>query len=399
LQWLRSHPGLGSCLAEPGEDRDGSASALAAEDILGCLVDIGDSPTVERFLRSARLIEPPFPDCVKALRNARGGEDALVGILTARGRVVGVELTYIDAEGQKSTVKPQRRTFKLERVPDAIFDIPSPGESTDVLSAEGLPDMLSVYRWGKRRCRIVGLPGIGTLPHLRFPKGTKVTVVAHGDPAGSQAAQDRQHDIDKLLLDGCDVHVTAIPPEKEDANSILQKAGVDGLQTFLDSAAPAKLSLNGEIEKLARLSELDYAQARRAEAKRLGIPVATLDNEVKKHRAANKMSAPGADWDDVSSDDIEHEEIDLADTLDGVVKELRRYIVATDEAFTTMALWAAHTHLVHHRLIQLTVSPRLGIQAADYDSGKSVTLEAIGCLVPNAAFTGSISPAYLDSTL
>ena len=75
------------------------------------------------------------------------------------------------------------------------------------------------------------------------------------------------------------------------------------------------------------------------------------------------MSAPGADWDDVSSDDIEHEEIDLADTLDGVVKELRRYIVALEAAFTTMALWCAHSHLVHHPIIGLTVSPRLGISS------------------------------------
>jgi putative DNA primase/helicase len=397
LQWLRSHVGLGSCLGDPAEETDSPASALAAEEALSRLVEIADSPYVQRYVSETRRIDAPYPDCIKALPYARGGEDALVGILTARGRTVGLELTYIDSTGQKSTITPQRRTLKLERLPDAVFDIPSPGESTDVEIAEGLPDTLTVFRWGKCRCRIIGLPGIGALKSLRFTKGTKITVVAHGDASDSQAAKDLQDGLDKQIIDGCDVHVTATPPNGEDANSIFLKAGFDGLQTFLGSAEPAKVSLNGEIEKLARLSELDYAQVRRAKATDFGIPVKVLDDEVRKHRAANKSAPP--DWEEVSTDDLQHEEVDLAHTLDGILKELKRYVVASEEAFTTMALWCAHSHLVHHPLIQLTISPRLAIQAADYDSGKSVTLEAVGCLVPNPAPTGSISPAYLEHAL
>jgi hypothetical protein len=395
--WLQSNPGVGSCTGTVDEAASAPASAIDAEDLLRRVED-PHGTVVETYLRSRR-IEPPFPECIKIVRNARVGEDALAAILTARGRVVGIELTYIDPTGQKSTVAPQRRTFKREALPDAIFDIPSPGDSTDIVIAEGVPDMGTAYRWGKCRCRINGIPGIGTLRHLRFPKGTKITVVAQGDAPDSPAAKDLQAGLDKLILDGCDVYVTPTPPVGQDANSILRAHGVDAVQLLLTSAAPAKLSLDGEIEKLARLDDLAYAQVRREAARRFGIPVTILDAERRKHRAAHKASPSGTDWDDVSNDPVDHEEVDLADTLDGIVKELKRYVVVPNEAFTTMALWGAHAHLVHHPLIHLTVSPRLGIQAVDYDSGKSVTLEAIGALVPNPAFTGSISPAYLEHAL
>jgi hypothetical protein len=391
--WLQSHPGVGSCTDAVDEAATAPASAIDAEDLLNRVED-PHGTVVETYLRSRR-IEPPFPDCIKIFRNARVGEDALAAILTARGRIVGIELTYI-ATGQKSTVAPQRRTFKREALPDAIFDIPSPGDSTEIVIAEGVPDMGTVYRWGKCRCRIIGLPGIGTLRHLRFPKGTKITVVAQGDAPNSPAAKDLQAGLDKLILDGCDTHVTPIPPLGEDANSILQGHGVEAVQLLLDNAAPAKLSLDGEIEKLARLDDLAYAQIRKAEAKRLGITqVGILDKERQKHRAAHAAAPPGSDWDDISADPVAHEEVDLADTLDRIVKELSRYIVASKTALDTIVLWCAHTHLVYHKFIKLTVSPRLGVQAADYGSGKTVALECVACLVPNAVTASNITASSL----
>jgi hypothetical protein len=391
--WLAEHIGSGSCTLSGDIEEGHPALAADAADMLSRLEDPAGS-IVQEYLES-RQIAPPFPACVKILRNARVGEDALAMILEAKERITGLELTYLDATGAKSTVEPKRRTFKAERSPDAIFNIPSPGANKDVIVAEGALDALTIFRWAGYRTRVVGTPGIGALRHLRFPDAEKITVVAQGDAPGSPAAKALQEGLDALILAGGDVYVTETPPIGEDANSILQKAGVDGLRTFLDSAKPAKLSLNGEIEKLSRLPELDYAQIRKAEAKRLGIQVKLLDDEVRKHRAANAASPPGSDWDDVSTADIEHETVDLADTLDGIVKELRRYVVAPDSAFVTIALWCAHAHLVHHKLIKLTVSPRLGIQAADYGSGKTVTLECVTCLVPTPITASNITASSL----
>jgi putative DNA primase/helicase len=396
--WLRAHAGFGSCTGSSDIEESHPASAADAADILRRLVEPCGT-IIEKYWAS-RQITAPFPDCVKAVRNARLGEDAVAAILTARGRVCGVELTYVDATGQRSAVEPKRRTFKLERSPDAVFDIPPPGKSTDIVITEGVPDLLTTFRFGGRRCRTLGLPGIATLQCLRLPPGTgKATVIAHGDDPNSPAATALQAGLDRLLLDGFNVHVTAIPPAGEDANSILQKAGVDGLRALLDSAQPAKLSLNGEIEKLARLSELDYARIRKTEAKRLEIPLGILDKEVHKHRAANAAAPPGSDWDDVSTAGVEHETVDLADTLDGIVKELKRYVVASEQALATIALWCAHAHLVHHKLIKLTVSPRLGIQARDYGSGKTITLECCGCLVPNPVTASNITASSLFRTI
>jgi hypothetical protein len=402
IEWaaalLRAHAGFGSCTGSSDIEEGHPASAADAADILQRLVEPCGT-TIEQYWAS-RKITAPFPDCIKALLNARLGEDAVAAILTTRGRVCGVELTYIDATGQKSAVEPKRRTFKLERSADAVFDVPSPGKSTDIVIAEGSADLVSIFRYGGCRCRLLGLPGIATLQNLRLPQGTgRVTVVAHGDAPKSPAATTLQAGLDRLLLDGLDVHVTAIPPVGEDANSILQRAGVDALRVLLDSAQPAKLSLNGEIAKLAKLPELDYARIRKTEAKRLGIPVRILDKEVHKHRAANAASPPGSDWDDVPTAGVDPEPIVLADTLDGIVKELKRYVVASEQALVTIALWCAHAHLVHHTLIKLTVSPRLGIQARDYGSGKTITLECCGCLVPNPVTASNITASSLFRTI
>ena len=94
-------------------------------------------------------------------KDARTGEDAVVGELRYRGRVVGYHATFIAPSGAKSLVKPLYATFMLEKTPGAAFDIPARGESADTIIAEGLTDALSVSMVSEHR--IIGLPGIGNL--------------------------------------------------------------------------------------------------------------------------------------------------------------------------------------------------------------------------------------------
>jgi hypothetical protein len=206
--WLQSHEGFGTCLGEPITEESSPASAADAADILPRLVEIDG--TVLEYLESRKLARP-YPNCAKMLRDARAGEHALAMLLAARGRPVGVELTYVDATGQKSTVPPTRRTFKLERSPDAVFEVPSEDADADITIAEGSADLLSL-RWGACRGKLLGLPGINALQHLHLPTNVKITVVAHGDAPGSPAAKALQTGLDKHLLAGCDIYVTAIPP-------------------------------------------------------------------------------------------------------------------------------------------------------------------------------------------
>src|SRR5262249_8593070 len=160
-------------------------------------------------------------------------------------------------EGQKSVIEPVRQRFSLETAPHAVFVLPYSGGSTEYVICEGYEDALTVYRYGALRCHVIGVPGIGALPHLGFAHGakvTKVTVVADGDPRGSKGAKLLQDGIDSLLDQK--LEVWAVPtPEGWDANRVLCEHGVKGLQLFLKSAEEAVPS---EVPRLARLSLIDY---------------------------------------------------------------------------------------------------------------------------------------------
>jgi hypothetical protein len=44
--------------------------------------------------------------------------------LTSHGRIVAVQVGYLDPDGQKSTIDPKRRRFMLEKAYDAVFELP-----------------------------------------------------------------------------------------------------------------------------------------------------------------------------------------------------------------------------------------------------------------------------------
>jgi hypothetical protein len=276
--------------------------------------------------------------------------------------------------------------------------MPYEGENTDVVICEGLPDALSIWRCGAMRCRVLGLPGVDTLRHLKFPKGTKVTVVPDGDPEDSPARKALDAGVDALMLAECDVRRCTIPPVGWDANRFLVEHGVDGLKTFLSSAVPATLSFDGEIQRLAKLSKIDYERARKQAVKDLkdrdlgDIRVSILDDLVEKAREAIKRAAEkaaaGPDWSTVTGDPVE-----LVVILDGILKELKRYVVAPETTLGVVTLWAAFTHLVHHPIISVQIAPRLAVQAKTPGSGKSVLLELLANVVHNprlgSSFTAS----------
>jgi hypothetical protein len=175
------------------------------------------------------------------------------------------------------------------------------GDSTDVVITEGLEDTFSVYRYGKRRCRVIGLTDIGTLRHLKFPSGTKVTIVRDGDAPGSAGDKALQDGIDQLILYGVEVYVTPTPLGS-DANDILKQAGVgngtiegtawcmtDGLVAFLNNTeldiVTARRDREAGKARAARLCAGAYSGISRLKKRGIkGITLGILDSEVRKAR-------------------------------------------------------------------------------------------------------------------
>jgi putative DNA primase/helicase len=378
--FLETHPGTGSC--DGGTDHpEHPGSRAAALEIAEKLTDPAGTPA-ELYLRSRRL-EPPYPQCVAFLPHARIGEGAVVGKLTANGRIVGFQLLYIDPDGRKSVVEPPRRRLMLDKCPEAAFSVPGTG---GILIAEGLEDVLSLAAL-RRPEQLMGLPGIGSLQHFKVAKGDHVVVLRDGDEPNSAADKALRRGTDALLLQKAEVDVTPTPLG-QDANSILQGSGPEALTALIDSAAPAELSRDGVILWLAGLDKLTYEEQRKRVALKLGIRVGTLDRAVGEIRTLDEEAVGSSD---TSDDDLLDEEIDLAATLDEILAELRRYIVASNTLLGTTALWAAHTHVVHHERVRLTVSPRLAIQARDAGCGKTIVLECMAALVANPRMAASVT--------
>jgi hypothetical protein len=283
----------------PRVDEDAtSQSKDDAERFLKVGIDITGTPAAI-YLSEVRRIDAPYPDDLKYVEDARTGEGALLAPLYVDGRVVAVQLTYVDRQGGRSVINPIKQRFSLEKAPGAAFIMPFNGGSSDEMVCDGLEDSLTVYRYGAVRCRVRGLPGTGALKHQKFAEGTKVTIVADGDPPDSKGAKLLQDGIDALIDQKVNVWRTCIPHEGWDANYILVNYGVKNLQVFLGTAEEA---VSSEIIRLASLSLLDYGRERKAAAKKLGITLGILDRLVQRERDKRKAHAVGEDWVDV--DDV-----------------------------------------------------------------------------------------------
>jgi hypothetical protein len=388
MAWLGAHPGTGPSIGAHDDEDNDSPSKSDAEIILCNTIEITGTPA-ERYLSEHRRIDPPYPPDLKYLPNARCGEGALVAPLYSHERITGIQVTYLDMEGRKSVVSPQRRRFNLEKAPDAVFLLPYTGENTNVVIAEGLEDALSVWRYGALRCHVRGIPGVGVLQHLVFASSTKITVLPDGGPADSAPAKALQRGLDRLLLPGCEVLVAEIPAIGFDTNRILIEDGVDALQKWIEEAQPATLSLRGEIEKLAKLDEIDWEQQRQSEATRLKIRIKILDKLVIKARAA---AADAADDAKVTSDTRPWPTaVDGAALLDELARTLAGFVNMEDEQSWAVALWVVFTHAFD----VAPFNPKLWFKSPTPRSGKTRIMEVLFYLVNRALIGSRVTPAAM----
>jgi hypothetical protein len=192
--------------------------------------------------------------------------------LRSHGRIVGLQVGYLDAIGRTSVVPPQRRRFNLESAPDAIFELRAGGGPITV-GAEGLEDGLStVEATPNPSTRVLAVPGVDGFQHLSVKTDDNFVIVRDGDAAGSPAAAAVRDGVDHLLLAEAKVWIANMPAGK-DANDVLRENGPDALHALIVYAAPANLSVVGQIKKTVSQTQIDYALNRQETAKRLGIRV------------------------------------------------------------------------------------------------------------------------------
>ena len=205
-----------------------------------------------------------------------------------------------------------------------------------------------------------------------------------------------------------DVRVVRVPttfPEKWDlADPPPEGWEPKRLRKLLDTAKPwepdaapegrgdgADPKTEAVLAELAALSLLDYERRRKGAAKRLGMRVGMLDDEVARRRPV-KAEDEGADGPSLFVDlEPWPEPVEGAGLLDALASAFTCYVVLPDGAAETMALWVMHAHA--HDAAQ--ISPILAINSPQPRCGKTTCLNIVQALTPRAVPTANITSAAL----
>ena len=267
------------------------------------------------------------------------------------------------------------------------------------LLVEGLENTLSVAM-AFPYATALGLPGIGRARHVPPIKGD-VIFVRDGDEPGCPADKSLIRGIDHLLLTGTKtVRVTATPLD-EDANSILQSGGVEALRALIRAAEPAELSLDGEMQRLARIRDpIQFAQACKAAAKAYGVPRALLRPRLRRSASAERGSGGtrrrgrGTRTDALARAGQRYRCCaGLGEPGD------RNYVVASRAVRDTAVMWSLFSHFVHHPAVTFMIGARLGIIAVSPMSGKTTLLSAVQQLAHRPMPAASLTPALVNRVI
>ncbi|TVR05824.1 MAG: hypothetical protein EA385_17265, partial [Salinarimonadaceae bacterium] len=157
-------------------------------------------------------------------------------------------------------------------------------------------------------------------------------------------------------------------------------------ETDFESVEPA--DEGDDLARLALLSPLDYDRVRDGEAKRRGVRVSTLDNEVKRLRAGADEEEPSAGS---KLDDPEHwpQPVDGADLLDRLTHAVRKHVILPGGAAEAVALWIVHSH-AHDTA---AISPILAVTSPTPECGKTTLLTLLLALVRRPLPASNITAA------
>lgn len=143
----------------------------------------------------------------------------------------------------------------------------------------------------------------------------------------------------------------------------------------------------GELERLAGLSEYAFECEEEAAAKRLKMDASHLNGMV--HGIQEDWKKSGNEWriagttagsrnPDAGIVRKWPDPVGAADLLPQLVAAIHRHVVISDDAALTVALWIMHCHA----LDAFETSPRLIITSSEPASGKSTLLDLLGQTVP-----------------
>lgn len=148
---------------------------------------------------------------------------------------------------------------------------------------------------------------------------------------------------------------------------------------------------DAELERLSKMSRIDYDRARKGAAKGLGVSVSTLDLEVFERRGSNQeLSSLGNPYEPKQIVPW-HQSVSGNDLLRELVSTIEKHVIFPEHASIVAALWVLHTHCYE----LWDQSPRLALLSPTKRSGKTTALCVLEQLVARPARADNITPAAI----
>jgi hypothetical protein len=227
-------------LAAPKDPDSDEAKIEKAKQTWTKTVKLDGTPG-EKYLNK-RGITTWFSGSVRYLKHARKLDDGswqgavVFKFVSQAEQVEAVQLVYVDADGNKSQIDPQKRSQGVPRGTACIFY----GEGPQVV-VEGPEDGCSIWQVSQRHTIIVG--GIDLLMDLPLAEGTQLVIGRDPDKPGSPAFKRLVETTRKLQARGVEVLI-ATPPQlegrkKTDWNDLLVNGQIDMIRSSLLEATGA----------------------------------------------------------------------------------------------------------------------------------------------------------------
>jgi hypothetical protein len=151
-----------------------------------------------------------------------------------------------------------------------------------------------------------------------------------------------------------------------------------------------EFEFDAEIKRLASLSSIQYEQVRKSAALRFGVRTSILDKLVENERIPVIRDKQGGK---ISFSELEPwpDAIDGVELLNSIADAIRLYVVLSDHARDTTALWVLHCYLLN----RFSVSPRLAVNSPVRGCGKTTLLDVLGRLVLKPLSSANVSTSVI----
>ena len=141
------------------------------------------------------------------------------------------------------------------------------------------------------------------------------------------------------------------------------------------------------IQRLSKLSTMEYETQREETAKQLGVRVGVLDKVVAEEQANEVVTTDEI----VKVDEPYHSTVDGNELLSEMSKIISRYMILPKGTLTPIVLWIASTYVYD----AFNVYPKLGVISPEKRCGKSTLLDILGAFSCKSVLSSNITPSSI----